>query len=73
MGRQSQREKEDSRILEEALAALAVQHEARLSALDVGLRKDEDKVRSTFERERVSIGICGKMRVAALKWSTSCR
>lgn len=62
MRRQSEREMEDSRILEEALAALAVQHEARLSVLDLELKKDEDKVRGTFKAERVSHGTFGNRR-----------
>lgn len=51
---QSEREKVDSRILEDALAELAVQHCAKQSALNSELQEDENKVRSAFERERVS-------------------
>lgn len=54
MRHQSEREKVDSRILEEALTDLALQHRAKLSALDLELREDENKVRGAFERERVS-------------------
>lgn len=51
---QSEREKVDSRILDEALEDLALQHRAKLSALDLELKEDENKVRGGFERERVS-------------------
>lgn len=54
MCHQNEREKVDSRILEEALAGLALQHRAKLSALDLELKEDENKVRGAFERERVS-------------------
>lgn len=54
MRHQSEREKVDSRILEDALADLAVQHRVKQSALDSELQQDENKVRSAFERERVS-------------------
>lgn len=46
----------DSRILEDALAALAVRHNERLSALELKLKADENKVEGAFERERVSDG-----------------
>lgn len=52
--RQSERETVDARILEEALAGLALQHRAKLSVLDLELKEDENKVRSAFELERVS-------------------
>lgn len=54
MCNQSEREKVDSAILEEALAGLALQHRAKLSTLNLELKEDESKVRGTFERERVS-------------------
>lgn len=43
----------DSRILEEELAALAIQHREKLTSLEKELKEDEQKVRRSFERERV--------------------
>lgn len=53
MRRQSEREKVDSRILEEELAALAIQHREKLASLEQELKEDEQKVSRSFERERV--------------------
>lgn len=44
----------DARILEDALVALALQHQDKLLALETELKKDENKVRGAFEQERVS-------------------
>lgn len=52
--RQSEREKTDSKILEEALAALAIQHREKMAVLESELKEDQNKVRGAFERERVS-------------------
>lgn len=51
--RQEEREKEDSRILEKALAHLAVEHRERLSDLEGKLKGDEKKKKDAFEQERV--------------------
>ncbi|CAB1109451.1 unnamed protein product [Ectocarpus sp. CCAP 1310/34] len=48
----SEREKVDSRILEEELAALAIQHREKLTSLEQELKEDEQKVSRSFERER---------------------
>ncbi|CBJ34021.1 hypothetical protein Esi_0871_0001 [Ectocarpus siliculosus] len=48
----SEREKVDSRILEEELAALAIQHREKLASLEQELKEDEQKVSRSFERER---------------------
>ncbi|CAM9641377.1 unnamed protein product, partial [Hapterophycus canaliculatus] len=48
----SEREKVDSRILEDALAALGGRHNERLSVLELQLKADENKVKGAFERER---------------------
>ncbi|CAM9840958.1 unnamed protein product, partial [Sphacelaria rigidula] len=47
-----EREKEDSRVLEEELATLAVGHEHRLSSLERELEQDAKNKRDGFERER---------------------
>ncbi|CAM9499042.1 unnamed protein product [Ectocarpus fasciculatus] len=51
----SEREKVDSRILEEELAALAIQHRGKLASLEKELKEDEQKVRRSFERERAVV------------------
>ncbi|CAN0026589.1 unnamed protein product [Scytosiphon promiscuus] len=48
----SEREKVDSRILEDALAALATRHNERLSTLELQLKADENKVKGAFDKER---------------------
>lgn len=46
----------DLRILEDALATLAARHDERLSALELKLKADENKVKGGFDRERVGDG-----------------
>eukprot|EP00752_Nemacystus_decipiens_P016245 g14525.t1 len=51
----SEREMVDSRILQEALADLALHHRAKQSALNSELKEGESRVRNAFERERATL------------------
>lgn len=48
-----ERDKEDSRIMDEALADLAVKHRQRLSDLERDLKQDAKNKRAAFGQERV--------------------
>lgn len=68
---QEERDKEDSRILEKALAGLAVDHRDKLSGLERQLKGDEKKKRDAFEQERVRRSI-RSTRITSTQAGTQC-